>query len=542
VLKAIKLNVNDLEATTVIANYNSERVDPFVAYSGSTSVTAQIDYIRIDGPNVWIKFSYQRGESSQGTPHPHYVWRDRPTTTVRNNGAATKNKMMVTSFLKNQLCLINSRFSGWLLIFTVLGLVGEHPESAFAHPMPNSVVLLNIHASRIDAELQIPLVELQSAWGHAVNDSSARLVARLGPQLRAYLKTHIRPQSPSGRFWNVSVGELTVHESQNPINGVYRELSAQVQMVPPTGEDVRQFTFYYDVVLHQVMTHKILVSVRQDWERGQLAEAEPVQVGTISLDIVNNRILPLPVSMSSGSSWAGFTAMVKLGTQHIAEGTDHLLFLLVLLLPAPLLVAGPRWGRFGGVRYSLKRLLLIVTAFTVGHSITLLLGSLGWVRLPSQPIEILIAVSILVSAIHAVRPIFPGREAWVAAGFGLIHGLAFASTLVNLQLDAGPMALSILGFNLGIELMQLFVIVLVIPWLMLLSRTMAYTIVRLTGAFLAGIAALAWIVERASGQTNGLTEGIEIVVGYAPYGLIVLALLALFLTWRSKQSPAGYPD
>ena len=273
--------------------------------------------------------------------------------------------------------------------------------------MPNSVVLLNVHANRIDAELQIPLVELQSAWGHAVNDSSAGLVERRGPQLRAYLQAHIRPQSPDGRSWSVSVGELTVHESQNPINGVYRELTARVQMVPPAGEDVRQFTFYYDAVLHQVMTHKILVSVRQDWERGQLAETEPLQVGTISLDIVNNRILPLPVNLVSGSAWSGFTAMVTLGTQHIAEGTDHLLFLLVLLLPAPLLMGGKRWSRFGGIWYSLKRLLLIVTAFTVGHSITLLAGALGWIRLPSQPVEILIAVSILVSAVHAVRPLFP---------------------------------------------------------------------------------------------------------------------------------------
>lgn len=449
--------------------------------------------------------------------------------------------MNVMSFLAKKQGNSNSRLSEWLLRVIILVVIAGQPERATAHPMPNSMVQLTVHAHRIDAELQIPLVELQSAWGHAVNDSSARLVARLGPQLRAYLKTHIRPQSPDGRFWTVSVGALTVHESRNPINGLYRELTAEVQMVPPAGEDVRQFTFYYDVVLHQVMTHQILVSVRQDWERGQLAEAEPVQVGTISLDIVNNRILPLPVNMASGSSWTGFSAMIKLGMQHIAEGTDHLLFLLVLLLPAPLLVTGQRWGRFGGIRYSSKRLLLLVTAFTVGHSITLLLGSLAaqhpnWVQVPSQPVEVLIAISILVSAAHAVRPIFSGREAWVAAGFGLIHGLAFASTLANLHLDAGPMALSILGFNLGIELMQLFIILLVIPWLMLLSRTPAYRIARLTGAFLAIVAALAWIAERVSGQSNRLTLGIDEVVRYAPYALAGLILLSLYLTWGMKQS------
>ncbi len=433
-----------------------------------------------------------------------------------------------------------SRPVGWLVVFITLFLSLGVIQPTLAHPMPNSVVLLNVHANRIDAELQIPLVELQSAWGHAVNDSSAGLIARLGPQLRDYLKSHIRPQSPGGCFWTVSVNDLVVQETQNPIVGVYRELTAHVQLAPPVGEDVRHFTFRYDAVLHQVRTHKILVAVRQDWERGQLAEAAPVQVGEISLDIVNDRVLPLPVNLASGpagpgSSWTGFVAMVKLGTQHIAEGTDHLLFLLVLLLPAPLQVSGKRWGRFGGIRYSMRRLLLIVTAFTLGHSITLLLGSLGWVRLPSQPVEMLIAMSILVSAIHAVRPIFPGRETWVAAGFGLIHGLAFASTLANLQLDTGPMALSILGFNVGIELMQLVVIGLTVPWLMLLSRTPTYSYVRIGGAVLASVAAVAWIIERSSGQPNSLTRSIEHVVSYAPYLLAGLAVLAIYLSWRIRQ-------
>lgn len=407
--------------------------------------------------------------------------------------------------------------------------------------MPNSVVLLNVHADRIDAEVQIPLSELQPAFGHSVNDSASGLVARLGPQLRDYLTQHIRPQSSDGRDWTVSVGALAVQETQNPINGTYRELTAQVQLVPPPGADIRHFVFRYDVVLHQVVTHKILVSVRQDWARGVVADESPAQVGVIELDIVNNRILPLLVNLERGNTWTGFRAMVDLGVRHIGAGTDHLLFLLVLLLPAPLLVVNGSarrfgWGRFGGVRYSLKRLLFIVTAFTIGHSLTLLLGALGWVRLPSQPVEVLIAVSILVSALHAVRPLFPGWESWVAAGFGLVHGLAFADTLTNLHLDTGPMALSILGFNLGIELMQLFVIALTIPWLMLLSRTYAYRTVRLTGALLAAVAAIGWAIERVTGQSNRLSEGVEQVAAYAPYALALLALLALCLTWRMNQA------
>ncbi len=437
------------------------------------------------------------------------------------------------------------------MMLTSLLTVGLSERST-AHPMPNSMVLLNVHADRIDAEVQIPLSELQAAWGHAVNDSSSGLVARLGPQLRAYLMRHIRPQSPDGRAWTVSVGTLAVNETQNPINGTYRELTAQVKLVPPagtlqsgtlqSGEAVRRFTFRYDVVLHQVVTHKILVSVRQDWARGLLGDEAPAQVGVIELDIVNNRILPLMVNLegdrgASGSVWTGFRAMVLLGIRHIAEGTDHLLFLLVLLLPAPLLVSEERrWSRFGGVRYSLRRLLLIVTAFTLGHSLTLLLGALEWVQLPNQPVEVLIAVSILVSAIHAVRPLFPGREAWVAAGFGLVHGLAFAGTLVNLRLDAGPMTLSILGFNLGIELMQVGMIALVIPWLILLSQTTYYGGLRRTGAVVAAVAATAWVAERISGKPNAVAIAVEQVAGQAGWLLAGLALFALVGWWRMKQT------
>ncbi|MEZ0485613.1 HupE/UreJ family protein [Fibrella aquatica] len=401
-----------------------------------------------------------------------------------------------------------------------------------AHPMPNSVVLLRVHTNRIEADVQIPLSELQAAVGQGVDDDAAGLVERRGAFLRSYLTQHLRVQTADQRTWHVRVGTLAVQETTNSINGLYRELVAQVELLPPAGISARQFVLYYDAVLHQVVTHKVLVSVQQDWERGLVETESPVQVGVIELDIVNNRINPLRVNLATGSTWQGFRAMLRLGVDHIAEGTDHLLFLLVLLLPAPLLVQSRRWGAFGGTRYSVWRILKIVTAFTLGHSLTLLAGVVAaqnpdWVRIPSQPVEVLIAVSILVSAVHALRPLFPGREGWVAAGFGLVHGLAFADTLTNLRLDAGPMALSLLGFNLGIEAMQLVIIALTLPWLLLLSRTPIYSFVRVGGALLATLAAVAWVFERISGQANAITNGITRVAPLAPYGLAALALLAV---------------
>jgi hypothetical protein len=192
-------------------------------------------------------------------------------------------------------------------------------------------------------------------------------------------------------------------------------------------------------------------------------------------------------------------SLFRLGMHHIAGGTDHLLFLLVLLLPAPLFAARRSWGPPIGVRQSLLRILGIVTAFTVGHSLTLTLAALGRVAVPSRPVEVLIAVSIFVSAVHAFRPIFPGREVWIAAFFGLVHGLAFAATLDRLGLGQWERVAGILAFNLGIETMQMVVVAAILPSLMLMSRTRAYPILRMGGAIFAGVASAGWVIERMFG-------------------------------------------
>src|SRR5262249_20013928 len=183
------------------------------------------------------------------------------------------------------------------------------------------------------------------------------------------------------------------------------------------------------------------------------------------------------------------------GARHIAEGTDHLLFLLALILPAPLVATGRRWGGFAGVQTALRRIIKVVTAFTLGHSITLMFGALGWARLPSTLVESAIALSILVSAIHALIPIFQSREALIAGGFGLVHGLAFAATLTDFGFDPWTLISSVLGFNLGIEAFQLLVIMTAMPWLVLLARSRIYGPLRIAAALLTATAAAAWFAE-----------------------------------------------
>ncbi|GLU53684.1 hypothetical protein Dfri01_31450 [Dyadobacter frigoris] len=392
--------------------------------------------------------------------------------------------------------------------------------------MPNSVVFLDIQPGKVFAELQLPLNELELAFGHQVNQHPEALVSRLSPELKSYIISHIHPVSKDGKTWTVSVEDLLVQKIPASASGPYYELHAKVLMIPSQGESTREFDLNYDVIIHQVVTHFALISVRQDWETGLYGE-KPVELGVISLDIRSNTIFPFKVNLAEGGIWKGFKQTVVLGMHHIAEGTDHLLFLLVLLLPAPLLVNRKRWGTFGGWRYSWVRLLKIVTAFTIGHSLTLIAGALGLFTFPSQMVEIVIAFSIIISAIHAFRPVFSGKEAVVAVGFGLIHGMAFAGTLVNLDLDIYHLGLSILGFNLGIELMQLFVIAAVFPWLIILSKSKLYSIIRISGAVFSTIAASGWMVERITQNPNFITVLTQRIVGHAPWLILFVAVAAI---------------
>lgn len=413
-----------------------------------------------------------------------------------------------------------SRGGAWLMGLALL-LAGM---SARAHLVRNTAVLLDIGERSVEADVQMPLDQLALALTRSFSEVPAEVVRERIGELPEYVRKHFGASTPDGRPFSVEVGPISVERVDDG-----ECLVAHVTLRPPPGGSSRVFTLTDTLVMHQVMNHRALVSVRRDFHGALFGEGQEM------LGALSPQRSSLAIDRTHGSWWSGFRGVFVLGMRHIAEGTDHLLFLLVLLLPAPLLARAGHWREPDGPRASLGRIIGVVTAFTVGHSLTLVAAALGVVRLPSQPVEVLIAVSILVSAVHAVRPLFPGRERFVAAGFGLVHGLAFATVLAGQGFDTWALASSILGFNLGIEVMQAAVVVLVLPWLMLGSRAPGFSVLRIGGAAVGGVAACGWVLERALGVSTPVGPWVDAAAGHAWVGLLVLAAVSLGLRSRSTR-------
>ncbi len=193
------------------------------------------------------------------------------------------------------------------------------------------------------------------------------------------------------------------------------------------------------------------------------------------------------VNATAGTAEVAWTYIV-LGVEHILGGVDHLLFVLALLL----IVRGG------------KRILVTITAFTVAHSMTLVVATLGWVHVPGPPVEAMIALSIVFVAAEIVQglrgnPGLTARAPWlVAFSFGLLHGFGFAGALAEVGLPQNAIPIALFAFNVGVELGQLIFVgfALVVraaltrvplprrPWLPYVAP---YSI---------GAVAMFWVVER----------------------------------------------
>jgi hypothetical protein len=210
------------------------------------------------------------------------------------------------------------------------------------------------------------------------------------------------------------------------------------------------------------------------------------------------------LSVSSPGRWQQLAAFLSEGIWHILKGYDHVLFLLTLLLPAVVRYSGRGWEPRASLRDAALEVLQVVTAFTLAHSLTLSLAVLGLVHLPARWVESAIALTVLLGALNNLKPLIVRRRWAVAFGFGLVHGLGFASVLADLGLHGVNLALSLLGFNAGVETGQMLIVLAVLPLAFLLRDTALYRRTFMP----AGSAAIVllsgyWLVVRMTGTGLG---------------------------------------
>ncbi len=236
--------------------------------------------------------------------------------------------------------------------------------------------------------------------------------------------------------------------------------------------------------------HRNLLVVEHNWRTGTFNNE-----ATHSL-IFSPRSPSGTLDLNSSGIWQGFLGFIWFGIWHILIGTDHILFLVALILPSVLRREDGKWVPVERFSSALWNIVKIVTFFTIAHSVTLSMAALGWVSVPSRFIETVIAASIAVAAWANLRPDLKIQEWKIAFVFGLFHGFGFASVMADLGLEGEHLVASLLGFNIGVELGQVAIICVVFPILFALRKTRVYLPLLTWGSILLIALALLWAAER----------------------------------------------
>ena len=213
--------------------------------------------------------------------------------------------------------------------------------------------------------------------------------------------------------------------------------------------------------------------------------------------IFNASGAPQTLFLAGGPWYQIIPDFIVHGVWHIWIGFDHVLFLILLLLPSVMIVTNNRWLPLSSFRPAIWNVVKIVTVFTVSHSVTLTLAALGVVQLPVSMVESIIALSIIAVA---VMHFFPDTHRYMLATvfiFGLFHGFGFANVLAPLGLDLTNRLIGVAAFNIGVELGQLAIVFAVFPLLWLAREwrfypPIAFKYTSIVVILLAGL----WFIER----------------------------------------------
>ena len=372
----------------------------------------------------------------------------------------------------------------WLLLMVIV-------SDAFAHPASTSAVLIRLNSSGVHLAIHMPIDQLQLAAPELLLDEKQNGISnpeRL--KIVAYIRQHIQIINSDNQAdaFRMVISDVKYEKVDN-----LPHISLNISYYPITSTVLTQFQLNYDAILHRVVTHKIYVSLVSDFMNGVSPE-QPLVLGVIRYQHTH-----MTIEHQHGSYWQGAKTLFWDGIRHILMGIDHIAFLLCLLIAVPLSKVNGHWVGRATLRHSFINVFKTVTAFTVGHSLTLVLANLGFLQFPSYFVEISVALSIIVVATYLIYPLDILGTAKVSMFFGLIHGLAFANSIKVMKLTGKQLFLALLSFNIGIETVQVLIVIATVPCFMFMAKSFKfYSVFRWFVAVLSIIAASCWFLERIS--------------------------------------------
>ena len=364
-----------------------------------------------------------------------------------------------------------------LVAIAMLLLAGLAP-TAQAHKPSDSYLSLRVAGSEVSGQWDIALRDLDFALGLDADGNGEITWGEVRvkhAEIAAYVLARLAVQGDDAPC-TVESGAQLIDEHTD---GAYTVLPLTIRCATPPA----RLRVSYSLFAELDPQHRGLLNLQAHGHTRTAVLGPQAPEQQFELEAVNR--------------WSQFVDYAREGVWHIWIGFDHVLFLLSLLLPAVLLRRATTWQAVESFRAAFIDVFKIVTAFTLAHSITLTLATLGVVELPSRWVEATIAASVVLAALNNVWPVFHGRRWVMAFAFGLVHGFGFASVLADLGLPREALALALVGFNLGVEAGQLAIVAVFLPLAFVLRRTTAYRRGVMVGGSLL-IAALAgiWLIER----------------------------------------------
>ncbi len=360
-------------------------------------------------------------------------------------------------------------------------------EDVRAHATGESYVFLDVHPTALVGHAEIRFEDLEKKLGlqQGEQDPKAFVVAN-EEVVRDYIRDHFKVRD-GDEVYELVFASSDVLELPQGLFAIYN-----LRMTKDPLPD--KLTVESRMLFEDDPRHRNLLVINKNAKTGESRGPEATALifgpdtAVQELDLLN---------ISGLMRLRGF---IWQGTLHIWIGIDHILFLIALILPAVLDRRDGAWHPVPTFRRAFWRILKIVTLFTVAHSITLSLTALDFIRLPSPVVESIIALSIVVIALNNLFPIWNDKTWMLILGFGLFHGMGFASVMAHLPFRMNDLVSVVLNFNIGVELGQVAIVAVAFPLLYLMRRSPWFTRGVLGGGSLVvGVVALFWFVERAFG-------------------------------------------